>query len=120
MSRSRGREENSPSPLAPRTLEPGAAGWERWRLAAGVSSFDAKDADGMQAMLSGEGFEKILQSRETIGQRVYERARTVRSESHLAASGIFQTNQRQMLRMGMRMARKFMAPENGPGPAPNP
>jgi hypothetical protein len=84
-------------------------------VAGGVSSFDAKDADSMQAMLSGEGLEKILQSQETIGQRVYERARTVLSESQLAAFGNFQTNQLQMMRMGMSMARKFMAPEGGPG-----
>ena len=88
--------------------------------AGGLSSFEGKDAASIQAMLSGEGLEKILQSQETIGQRVYERARTVLSENQLAAFGKFQTNQIQMTRMGMSMARKFMSPENAQGTKPNP
>jgi len=88
--------------------------------AGGLSSFDAKNADSMQAMLSGEGLEKILQNQDTMGQRVYERAKTVLSENQLAAFGNFQTNQMQMMRMGMSMARKFMAPESGQGATPTP
>lgn len=88
--------------------------------AGGLSSFEGKDAASIQAMLSGEGLEKILQSQEASGQRVYERARTVLSETQLAAFGKFQTNQLQMTRMGMNMARKFMSPENPPGTTPNP
>jgi len=40
----------------------------------------------------------------------------------LGAFGKFQTNQLQMMRMGMSMARKFITPEktDGEGPAPNP
>ena len=70
--------------------------------------------------LKGEGVDKILQNQEVIGQRVYERARTVLSDSQLAAFGKFQTNQMQMMRMGMNMARKFMSPDGGQAPTPNP
>jgi hypothetical protein len=79
-----------------------------------------QDAASMQAMLSGEGIEKLLQNQEASGRQVYERARGVLSESQLAAFGRFQTNQSQMMRMGMSMARKFMSPEQTPGTAATP
>jgi len=81
-----------------------------------------KDAAGMQAMLSGEGLEKMLQTQEAANQQVYERARTVLSESQLAAFGTFQTNQLQMMRMGMSMAQKLLVPDKagGAGATPNP
>jgi len=75
----------------------------------------SQDAAGMQAMLSGEGIEKMLQSQEAVSQQVYERARAVLSESQLAAFGTFQTNQLQMMRLGMSMAQKLLAPEKTPG-----
>ena len=76
----------------------------------------------MQAMFSGEGTEKLLQTQETVNLRVYERAREVLSADQLSAFGRFQTNQLQMMRMGMTMARKFMTPEKGDGAPlpPNP
>jgi hypothetical protein len=74
-----------------------------------------QDAASMQAMLSGEGIEKLLQNQEAAGRQVYERARGVLSDSQLAAFGRFQTNQYQMMRMGMSVARKFLSPEDGPG-----
>lgn len=77
-----------------------------------------QDAAGMQAMLSGGGIEKMLQSQEAIGQQVYERAATVLSQDQLAAFGKFQTNQLQMMRMSMSMAQKLLAPEGGPGAPP--
>src|SRR6266581_741749 len=64
----------------------------------------------MQAMFSGEGADKFFQNQEVVNQRVYERAREVLSADQLGAFGKFQTNQLQMMRMGMSMARKFMAP----------
>ena len=73
---------------------------------------DNQDAAGLQAMFSGEGTEKLLQSQETVNQQVYARARAVLSAEQLATFGKFQTNQLQMMRMGMNMARKFIAPEN--------
>ena len=79
-----------------------------------------QNVENMQAMFSGEGTEKLLQSQETVNQRVYERAREVLSAEQLGAFGKFQTNQLQMMRMGMSMARKFMAPEKTEGAAPTP
>ena len=66
------------------------------------------DAANLQAMFSGESAEKMFQSQETVNQRVYDRAKSVLSPNQLASFGRFQTNQFQMMRMGMNMARKFM------------
>lgn len=73
------------------------------------------DPANMEAMLSGDGVEKLVEAQETVNQRVYERARGMLSEDQLGAFGKFQTNQLQMMRMGMNMAKKFMSPEQ---PAP--
>lgn len=80
----------------------------------------SQDAASLQAMMSGEGVDKIFQNQEVVNQRVYERARTVLSESQLTAFGKFQANQIQMMRVGMNMARRFMAPESGQGATANP
>ena len=79
-----------------------------------------QNVENLQAVFSGEGTEKLLQSQETVNQRVYERAREVLSAEQLGAFGKFQTNQLQMMRMGMSMARKFMAPDKTEGAAPTP
>ena len=81
-----------------------------------------QDPANMEAMLSGEGVEKLMLAQEAVNQRVYERARDVLSENQLGAFGKFQTNQLQMMRMGMNMAKKFMAPEKSESvsPLPNP
>jgi hypothetical protein len=86
-----------------------------------VTSGDANNAANLQAMLSDEKLNELMQTQETIGQRVYERARTLLSPDQLAAFGQFQTNQMQMTRLGMNMARKMFAPDKSAGaPAPNP
>ena len=69
------------------------------------------DAAKFEAMLSGDSVEKLLQAQETVNQRVYERAQDVLTESQLNSFARFQTNQLQMMRVGMAMARKFMVPE---------
>jgi len=69
------------------------------------------DPANMEAMLSGEGTEKLLLAQEAVNQRVYERAREVLTEDQLGAFGKFQTNQLQMMRLSMNMAKKFMSPE---------
>jgi hypothetical protein len=77
------------------------------------------DAVSLQAMLSDGGTEKLFQAQETTSQRVYERAREILSSEQLGSFGKFQTNQLQMMRMGMNMARKFMAsgePNEGQSP----
>jgi hypothetical protein len=58
---------------------------------------------GLQAMLSDEQSQKALQSMETVGQRVLERARTVLSPDQLGGFGRFLTNQLQMMRVGIKM-----------------
>ena len=80
----------------------------------------AQDAANLQSMLSGEGVDKLLQTQETVNQRVYDRAKGTLSESQLQAFGKFQTNQLQMMRMGMNMARKFMTPEQTGSTPPAP
>lgn len=72
-----------------------------------------QDGAGMQAMLSGDGIEKMLQSQEAISQQVYARAQTVLSADQLAAFGKFQTNQLQLMRVSMSMAQKLLAPDGG-------
>jgi len=79
-----------------------------------------QDAANMEAMFSSDATEKLMQTQESINQRVYERAQEVLSENQLASFGRFQTNQLQMIRMSMNMARKFMSPEQSGTPAPQP
>jgi uncharacterized protein YciI len=80
-----------------------------------------QDAATWEAMFSDESVQKLMQAQEAVNQRVYERARGVLSENQLGAFGKFQTNQLQMMRLGMSMARKFMAPgESGASTGPTP
>lgn len=65
----------------------------------------------IEAILSEDRSESMLQSQEYVNERVYERAKTVLSEDQLGAFGKFQSNQLQMMRVGVGMARKFFAPE---------
>jgi hypothetical protein len=51
-----------------------------------------------------------MESQETINQRVYDRARNLLTPAQLDSFGTFQTNQLQMMRMGMSMAKKMFAP----------
>lgn len=84
---------------------------------------ETQDAAQMEALLSGDGTERILQSQETVNRQVLERVKDVLTPAQLESFGQFQTNQLQMMRMGMTMARKFLAPEKpesaGP-PSPRP
>lgn len=65
----------------------------------------------IEAILSEDRSEAVLQSQEYVNERVYERAKTALSEDQLSAFGRFQSNQLQMMRVGVGMARKFFAPE---------
>jgi hypothetical protein len=78
------------------------------------------DAAKFETMLSGGGVEKLLQAQETVNQRVYQRAQQILTEAQLASFGKFQTNQLQMMRIGINMARKFMLPEDSAGAAQSP
>ncbi len=73
-----------------------------------------QDTANLEAMLSGGQLDKFLQAQETANQRVYQRASEVLAPDQLANFATFQTNQLQMMRMGMSMARKlFGADQSG-------
>lgn len=74
----------------------------------------------LEAMLSSEQTDKMLQFQDQVNQRVFQRATTLLSPDQLAAFGTFQTNQLQMMRMSMSMARKFLNPENSDAAASSP
>jgi len=69
------------------------------------------DTAGFQTMLSDDSVEKLLQAQGTVNDRVYQRASQLLSPDQMTAFGRFQTNQLQMMRMGMTMARKFLTPD---------
>jgi hypothetical protein len=77
-----------------------------------------QDPARMQAMLADDKVDQLLQAQETVNQRVYERARTILSLEQLQTLAKFQTNQMQMMRMGMTMARKMFAPDQAAAAAP--
>jgi hypothetical protein len=77
-----------------------------------------KDSANLQAMLSDDKVNELLQARDALGQRVYDRARTILSPHQLDCFGKFQTNQLQMMRVGMSMARKMFAPDKPAADAP--
>lgn len=81
---------------------------------------EAKDAANLQAMFFGAGADKILQSQEAVNQRVYARAKGVLSPGQMDSFGKFQTNQLQMMRVGMSMAQKFLSPAKSDGSSPQP
>lgn len=70
-----------------------------------------QDEETLEAMLSPERAEKLLQAQGMADQRVLERAGTILSAEQLQSFGAFQTNQLQMMRMGISMARKLMGSE---------
>jgi hypothetical protein len=76
----------------------------------------SKDPAAFQALMSGEKVDEFIRAQETVGQRVYERARTILSPEQLQTLGRFQTNQIQMTRVGLSMMRTMLAPR-GPGSA---
>ena len=76
-----------------------------------------QDAANMEAILSQDRGESLVQSQEYMNERVLERAKTVLSPTQLEAFAKFQTNQIQTLRVGMSMVRKFIAPNTQDAPA---
>ena len=78
-----------------------------------------QDPAKLQALMSDDKVDQLLHGQETVGQRVYERARTILSPEQLATLGKFQTNQMQMTRMGMSMMKKMLGPDkSAPAAAP--
>ncbi len=78
-----------------------------------------KDPAKVQEMFSDGKVDQILQAQETIGQRVYERARTILSPEQLDTLARYQTNRMQMFRMGIGMM-KSMFGSDKPSPAGTP
>jgi hypothetical protein len=78
-----------------------------------------KDPAKLQALLADGKVDELLRGQDALSQRVYDRARTILSPDQLNTLGKFQTNQMQMMRMGMSMARKMFAPDK-PTPAAAP
>jgi hypothetical protein len=74
----------------------------------------------LQAMTSPEQMQKFLESQETVNDRVYDRAREVLSPDQLQSFGQFQTNQLQMMRMGMTMASKMFGSQKSGADTPPP
>jgi hypothetical protein len=74
----------------------------------------------LQAMTSPEQMQKLLDSQETVNDRVYDRAREVLSPDQLQSFGQFQTNQLQMMRMGMAMASKMFGAQKSDAATPPP
>ena len=84
---------------------------------AGDTGLSAPGQGGnLESMLSEQQMDKLLASQQSINDRVFERARTILSPDQLQSFGGFQSNQLQMMRVGMGMARRmFSAPQNPPG-----
>lgn len=82
-----------------------------------VPSGMGNDSQSLQAVLSEEQGEKLIQTQTTINQRVLDRARGVLWPDQFTSFAQFQTNQLQMMRMGLSMARKLMTPDAGGTPS---
>lgn len=71
-----------------------------------------KDPAKLQSLFSDGKVDELIQAQETVGQRVYDRARTILSPDQLDTLGRYQTNRMQMMRMGMTMMRKMFTPDS--------
>ena len=79
-----------------------------------------QDPAKLQALMSDDKVDQFMQAQETISQRVYDRARTILSPDQLDTLGRFQTNQMQMMRMGMGMVKTMFGPDKPTAPAAPP
>jgi hypothetical protein len=66
----------------------------------------------LQALTSDDKVGEMFQAQQTVNQRVYERARTILSAEQLETLGKFQSNQAQMMRLGMSMVKKTFASDS--------
>lgn len=67
-----------------------------------------QDPAAMQSMLQEEQAAKVLDAQELLNQRVYQRAAGMLSDDQLQSFARFQTNQLQMMRVGLKMARQML------------
>lgn len=87
---------------------------EKRNTMAALGTASSGPGASMENMLSPEQSDKFLAAQETANQHVFEKARTVLSPDQLRSFGTFQANQLQMMRAGMNMARKLIAPQDSP------
>ena len=84
----------------------------------GLSLGDSgQDPAKLQGLMADDKVDQYMQAQETINQRVYDRARTILSPEQLGTLGKFQTNQLQMMRMGMGMMKTMFGPDKSGGAA---
>jgi hypothetical protein len=83
--------------------------------ALGGGAAASQDQAALDAMFSEEQGDKLMRVQESANQRAFERARAVLSPDQLQAFAAFQTNQLQMIRTGLSMARRMLAPDTAPG-----
>jgi len=94
---------------------------EKKRVAAATGlplNDSSQDPAKMQAFLADDKVGQLLDAQQTVNQRVYERARTILSVEQLQTLAKFQTNQMQMMRMGMTMARKMFGADKATARSP--
>ena len=72
----------------------------------------------LDAMASEEGMDRLLQQQQTVNSRVLDRAKTILTPEQLATYGTFQTNQFELQKTGMKMARVMFAPATNGGAEP--
>jgi hypothetical protein len=78
------------------------------------------DPSKLQGLFADGKIDSLLQAQETVGSRVYDRARTILSPDQLDTLGRYQTNRMQMMRMGMNMMRgMFGSGQSGNPPTPS-
>lgn len=77
----------------------------------GPDPFGAKnDPANFEAMLSPDKLQQFLDNQSQVNQKVYDRAKDLLSPDQLEAFGTFQTNQLNMMKLGMSMAAKMFKP----------
>jgi hypothetical protein len=69
-----------------------------------------QDPSAMESLLKEDQSARAIEAQETLNQRVYERAGEILSNQQLEAFARFQTNQLQMMRLGLKMARQMLGP----------
>jgi hypothetical protein len=89
---------------------------ERERNPPVISNDPGENVANLEKLVSGDSMEKQMQWQEEINRRVLERAGQVLSPDQLKAYSDFQTQQLNMQKFGMKMAREMFGNKSG-GPA---
>ena len=75
-----------------------------------------------QDLFAADKLNQVMDLQQNLGQRVYDRARSVLQPEQLDAFGAFKTNQLSLQRIGIQLLQKLvrMAPVHGFFPPPGP